>query len=180
MDEYIELLDNDNKPNGKRILKSEAHKKGLFHATVHIWFFTKDKKVLIQKRHKTKNTFPNLWDVSVAGHISYKEKPILAALRETEEEIGLSITENQLKYIGTSTHKNIHSANLIDNELHHIYICEFNKTLSELKIQDDEVAEVLLLSINDLKLELQIKNNNYVPHGSDYYNRIFDTIEKFS
>lgn len=180
MDEYIELLDKDNKPNGQRVLKSEAHKNGLYHASVHIWFHTKDKQVLIQKRHKTKNTFPNLWDVSVAGHITFKERPIIAALREVEEEIGLSISENQLRNIGTSTHKHIHSKNLIDYELHHIYICLFETSLKKLIIQEDEVTEVKLIPIDLLKSELEKNNTLYVPHGAAYYNSVFDAIKHFS
>jgi isopentenyldiphosphate isomerase len=180
MDEYIELLDKDHKPNGQRILKSEAHKSGLFHASVHIWLYTKDKKVLIQKRHSSKNTFPNLWDVSVAGHIAFKELPIIGALREIEEEIGLSIAENQLINIGTSTHKHIHSESLTDHELHHLYICPFDSTIEELRIQEDEVAAVKLIPIDVLKFKLKENNENYVPHGTDYYNKIFDAIKQFS
>lgn len=180
MDEYIELLDKDKKPNGVRCLKSEAHKNGYLHASVHIWFYTKDKQLLIQQRHSNKNTFPNLWDVSVAGHIGYKELPIIAALRETEEEIGLIVSEKELRNIGTSSHKHFHNQNLIDNELHHIYICPLTEQLENLKIQESEVAAVKLIPIDAFKFELKNNSNVYVPHGLDYYNRIFDAIRQFS
>ena len=180
MDEYIELLDKDNKPSGERCLKSEAHKNGLYHASVHIWLYTADKQLLIQKRHADKNTFPNLWDVSVAGHIVYKELPIIAAQREILEEIGLTIQEKDLRNIGTSSHKHVHSNNLIDHELHHIYICPLNEKLENLVIQESEVAAIKLIPIDAFKFELKNNSEAYVPHGLDYYNRIFDAIRQFS
>jgi hypothetical protein len=47
-----------------------------------------------------------------------------------------------------------------------------------LTIQEDEVAEVKLIPIDILKFELKNNNKNYVPHGADYYTRIFDAIEQ--
>lgn len=180
MDEYIELLDKDSKPNGERCLKSVAHKNGYYHASVHIWFYTKDKQVLIQKRQTTKDTFPNLWDISVAGHISYQELPLYAAIREIEEEIGLKVTEKELKNIGTSQHKHVHSTELTDHELHHIYLCKLDTKIENLKIEEDEVAQIKLIPIDVLKFELKNNSNSYVPHGQSYYNRIFDAIKQFS
>ncbi|MEI6866003.1 NUDIX domain-containing protein [Flavicella sp.] len=180
MNEYIELLDKNSKPNGKRCLKSIAHKNGYYHSSVHIWFYTKDKQVLIQKRHKTKNTFPNLWDVSVAGHISYQETPIYAAIREIEEEIGLKIIDKELRNIGTSRHKHIHSTELTDYELHHLYLGKLDIKIENLKIQEDEVAQIKLIPIDVLRFELKNNRDSYVPHGSTYYNRIFDAIKQFT
>lgn len=178
MDEFIEILDENALPTGEKCLKSVAHKNGLYHASVHIWLYTKSKEVLIQKRKENKDTFPNLWDISVAGHIAYKEKPLTAALREIEEEIGLCSKENELQYIGTSTHKNIHAEDLIDHELHHIYISELKTDIKDLKIQEEEVAAIKLIPISSLQNELEHNAAKYVPHGMEYYTRVFDEIHK--
>jgi isopentenyl-diphosphate delta-isomerase len=85
MDELIDILNADGVPLGKTAMKSKAHKKGLFHATVHIWFYTEDGKLLIQKRTSNKDTHPGLWDVSVAGHIGSGESIIDSAIREVQE-----------------------------------------------------------------------------------------------
>ena len=50
MEEFIELLNEDGTFSGIKSLKSEAHKKGLLHASVHIWIFDTNKNVIIQKR----------------------------------------------------------------------------------------------------------------------------------
>ncbi len=178
MDEYIELLNDSGKPTGKRCLKSIAHKNGFFHASVHIWFYTEDNKILIQKRKHTKETFPNLWDVSVAGHIAFGELPIIAALREIKEEIGVTTEKNHLNYIGQSIHKNTHSKDLIDHELHHIYISTLNTSFETLQIQEDEVAEIQLISIDDFKDNLLNTPEKFVPHGAPYYERVIEQINQ--
>lgn len=178
MDEYIDLLNEDGKKSGENCLKSEAHKKGLLHASVHIWIFNAAKEVLIQKRATNKDTFPNLWDVSVAGHISAGEEPITSAIREVEEEIGLALLKNQFHFIGTSKKKVEHHSNLIDYELHHIYICVNNFNINSLKIQQEEVSEIKKISIEKLIKSINNPLNNFVPHGNDYFTFVFNEIKK--
>jgi isopentenyldiphosphate isomerase len=180
MDEYIDLLNEEGNKTGKTCLKSEAHKKGLLHASVHIWVFNKDKEIIIQKRAPNKDTFPNLWDVSVAGHISAGEQPFISALREVEEEIGLQLSENDLNFIGTSKKKIKHHYNLIDYELHHIYICENNFDFHSLKIQKEEVSEIKKIDIDKLIDSINNPLNKFVPHGNDYYNFVFNKIKKYN
>lgn len=179
MDELIDILNVDGKPSGETCMKSYAHKNGIFHASTHIWIFDDNQNVLIQKRKEDKDTFPNYWDISVAGHISAGEKPITSAVREIKEEIGISVSENQLLFIDTFKKKIIHSETLIDNELHHIYMCNLNFKLSDLIFQKEEVSE--LDSIPLIQLEEKINNNSlkFVPHGVDYFKMVFKAIKKF-
>ena len=179
MDEYIDILNEAGEPNGTTCLKSEAHKKGLFHASAHIWIFNNRNEVLIQKRATNKDTFPNLWDVSVAGHISAGEKPIVSAIREVKEEIGLSIEQENLHYIGTSKKRIQHNKDLIDFELHHIYMCKINFDINSLKIQEEEVAEVNLISIQNLIKLVHSNESNFVPHGKSYFKMVFDAIQQY-
>ena len=180
MDEFIELLDSNGKPTGKRCLKSNAHKFGYYHATVHVWFYTKDKKILLQKRASVKKVFPNLWDVSVAGHISAGEKPIISAIREVQEEIGLSIKQHNLDYLGTSKKRIEHDKEFIDYELHHIYMCKIDFDIKSLKIQTEEVSEIKSIELKSLIVAVNSNKYNFVPHGNNYYKFIFNAIKKYT
>lgn len=175
MDEVIDILTPEGKPTGKTALKSEAHKKGWYHATVHIWLFTTNKKILLQKRALTKKVFPGLWDISVAGHISTGESILSAAKREVFEEIGLELSEEDLIKIGTRVHQVSHSNGIIDNEHHHVFIAELKKPLSELKIQKEEVAAIQLFDLAILK---QTKNleNVLLSRFHEYYTMVYDKI----
>ncbi|MGI9549705.1 MAG: NUDIX hydrolase [Aurantibacter sp.] len=178
MDERIDILDSEGNFTGKTALKSEAHKKGLFHPTVHIWFYTSDGKVLLQQRGEHKNTHPLLWDVSVAGHIGAGEPVETAAIREVEEEIGLSISKEDLQKIGVFPSFFEHSKDLIDNEFHHSFLCELKVSLESLKKQEDEVEDLDLIRISKFWEELNNKEliKKYVPHPIDYYATIISEI----
>jgi Isopentenyldiphosphate isomerase len=179
MDEYVDILDEQGNPTGQSCLKSEAHQKGLLHPTIHVWLYTKDGRVLIQQRGKHKDTHPLLWDVSVAGHVSAGENILLAAVREVEEEVGLSITVNDLESIGTFKAVHKISENFIDAELHHLFLCELKLPLSALTKQESEVDDLALIPLFKFAEETWGLANvaKYVPHGPTYYKTIVKEIK---
>ncbi len=179
-DEFIDILDKTGKPTGEIQLKSKAHALGLYHASVHIWLYTKKGEILFQKRADNKNTFPKLWDVSVAGHIAAGESPENSAIREIEEEIGLFATKDKLKFIGTHLAKKIPKTGVFDNEFHHIYLLELTIPIQKLTLQKEEVSDVRLLKMDFLKniIENPKKIKDFVPHSVAYYKFIFEHLKK--
>lgn len=180
VEEMLDLLDANGNHLGKIAPKTEAHLNGWFHATVHIWFFTGDGRVLIQQRGMYKDTFPSLWDVSVAGHVSAGEALEQAAIREVKEEIGLDITEGEIIKIGVFKSVHQHSNQLKDHEFNHTYICLLNTAIENLREQKSEVAALRLISLTQLAEETWglAKTNMYVPHGPEYYATIIKAIKK--
>lgn len=178
MDELIDILDSEGNLTGQTAMKSEAHRKGLFHKTVHVWFFTSEGEILLQQRGKNKDTHPLLWDVSVAGHIGAGEEIEIAAVREVHEEIGLTISKEDLIKIGLFPSFFKHRKDLIDNEFHHIFLCELKNSFEDLKKQKSEVEDLKLLSIAKFSKELNNEEDfeKYVPHNIDYYSMIIEGI----
>ncbi|TVZ14497.1 NUDIX hydrolase [Maribacter sp. MAR_2009_72] len=178
MDELIDILNEDGSATGTSQMKSIAHAEGLFHATVHIWFFTKRGQILLQKRSITKDTFPGLWDVSVAGHIGFGETALYTAIREVKEEIGLDIQKEQLIKIGIFKSVQNHSNTLLDCEFHHTYISEISVPVTSLIKQQSEVDELKLLSLETFQTEVEnINTTQYVPHSLQYYSTIIKAIQ---
>lgn len=177
MDELIDILDENGNYTGKTCLKSEAHKYGYFHPTVHIWIYTSDKKILLQKRAANKKVFPGLWDISVAGHIAAGEKIETAAIREIKEEIGLNVSHSKLHKIGTRKHQINHANGIIDNEFHHVFITELTIDMNELTIQKEEVDEIKLFDLDTLKNTKNLENI-LLPRFHDYYCFVYDAILK--
>ena len=175
MDELIDILTPEGKPTGKTALKSEAHKNGWFHATAHIWFFTSDEKILLQKRALTKKVFPGIWDISVAGHIGAGEEVLEGAKREVFEEIGLILEDKDFIKIGTRIHQVNHENGIQDNEHHHVFIAELKIPISELTMQPEEVAG---LELWDLKVLKETKNleNVLLPSFHEYYVTVYNKI----
>ncbi|MEK6155670.1 NUDIX domain-containing protein [Flavobacteriaceae bacterium 3-367] len=176
MDELIDILNSDGTPTGKTAMKSEAHRKGLFHPTIHVWFYTQDGRILLQQRGRNKSTFPLLWDVSVAGHIGAGEEIALAALREVQEEIGLAIEAKDLEKIGFFKAFHSHSETLIDREFHHSFLCELKVPLAQLRKQESEVEALRLIPLDQFAREHG--SDRYVPSSTDYYTKVVTEIQK--
>ncbi|WP_299052330.1 NUDIX domain-containing protein [uncultured Polaribacter sp.] len=177
MDELIDILTAEGKPTGKTALKSEAHKNGWFHATVHIWLFTADEKIVLQKRALTKKVFPGLWDISVAGHIGAGETIINAAKREVFEEIGLQLETKDLIKIGTRIHQISHKNGIIDNEHHHVFMAELKVSISELSIQKEEVDAIQLFELSTL-INTKKLENVLLSEFHEYYCSVYNKIHQ--
>ncbi|MBT8393566.1 MAG: NUDIX domain-containing protein [Bacteroidia bacterium] len=178
MDEYIDIVTETGKPTGKKALKSEAHKHGWWHNTIHLWLYTLNGEILLQQRSHKKSIFPLLWDVSAAGHIDAGESYISAAVRETEEELGLRLDAKDLIKIGVNKHLSTYeNGSIKDNEFHQVYIAELTVELKDLIPQEDEVEELKLVSFREFKTLLDTKDNNhFVESNRSYYLFVIDKI----
>ena len=178
MDEWVDIVDENGDPTGKTVLKSVAHKEGYLHPTIHVWCHSKDGRVLLQKRSALKSTFPLMWDVSVAGHISADEGPVDAALREIQEEIGLQVEANQLKKIGLFRELHQHENGIIDAELHHVFLLVLEPEFSEFTPQPEEVEALQWWDMGALKeiVANQNKQKDIVPHTPEYYEFVIQAM----
>ena len=179
MDEYVDILDSKGEYTGQNALKSEAHRHGWFHPTVHVWLYAANGKVLLQQRGRHKQTHPLLWDVSVAGHVQAGERVQAAAIREIREEIGLEVRESQLEKIGVFKSEFHHSDTLIDREFHHTFICRLPEPPYHLKKQANEVESLEMIPLIRFAEEISGLANpgKYVPNKSSYYQAVIRAIK---
>lgn len=70
--------------------RSEVHGNNLRHRAIHIFIFNGRGEVFLQKRSRSKDRHPLLWDSSTAGHVDAGEDYDTAAARELQEELGIS------------------------------------------------------------------------------------------
>lgn len=178
MDELIDIVSKNGDPTGSTALKSEIHNKGFYHNTAHIWFYTKKGDILLAQRAAAKTICPLLWDVSVAGHIDAGETIVQAAIRETQEEIGLTIQEFDLQKIGVFPCFQSYDNGIIDNEFHHTFISELKTDIHRLTPQIGEVEALKLITVSDCfeKLKHSDTNNHFISSNYDYYEFVFQTI----
>ncbi|MDA0316073.1 MAG: NUDIX domain-containing protein [Bacteroidetes bacterium] len=178
MKELLDIWDASGKPTGQVLEKSIAHQKGLFHPTVHVWFYTSTPSVLLQKRGANKETFPNLWDVSVAGHVSSGESILDGALREIKEEIGLQLKLDDLLLIDVRKNINQFSNGIIDCEFQHVFLSELKTGVKDLVIQKEEVDDVRLFSFEEMEICMQQKHSEFkiVPADMSYYKFVIDKV----
>ena len=102
MEEYLDVIDENGVPTGKTVERSVAHREGFPHRTSHLWLVRRRNgriQVLLQKRAMTKS-FPGCYDISSAGHIPAGQDFCPSAIRELQEELGLTAEESELVYCG--------------------------------------------------------------------------------
>lgn len=180
MEEYIDIVTREGKPTGKSAPKSEIHSKGYYHHTVHLWLYTNSGEVLLSQRAACKTICPLLWDVSVAGHIDAGEPILTAAIREAQEEIGLTLIEQDLEKIGVFECFQSYDNGIVDNEFHNTFISELKVDISKLKLQIEEVEAVKLVSFSEFKEILKHigSDNHFVASNKSYYEFVIHAIEK--
>ena len=180
MDELIDIVDKNGNPTGKTALKSEIHKNGWYHNTIHLWLYTLEGKILLQQRSHKKTIYPLLWDVSVAGHIDAGETFIEAAIRETKEEIGLVLNSGDLIKIGTHLHESEYAnGNIKDYEFHQVFISELHHLVAELTPQEHEVEALKLVSFDEFEhlLNNSKSNSHFVSSNYEYYIFVLKAIK---
>ena len=176
--EYLEIYDSYGNRTGKKALKSIIHKKGIYHTTIHLWIYTKKGDVLIQKRSLNKILNPGVWDVSVAGHIHFNESYIDALVRETLEETGIAINITELSKLGVYK-SSTKSGEITDNEFHHTYIIQLDKKYIDLNFKNQEVDELKLISLNEMKSLLKnSKKNFFIGINKKYYKDVIEEITR--
>ncbi len=88
--ELLDVVDANDQIVGVKT-RGEIHGQGLMHRSVHILVFNKCGELFIQKRSMIKDNDPGLWDSSAAGHVDSGEDYLDCAIREIEEELGITM-----------------------------------------------------------------------------------------
>lgn len=148
--EYIEVF--EMKADGSREKLPEIVKRGVnvgegkFVIGVNNWIVNSEGKFLVQKRSKNKRNNPNKWS-STNGLRKIGEESIATCIRETQEELGVDVSNAKIKFIGSK----IAGENLIVD----IFLTFMNLDINDITIQKEEVEEIRWVTPKEL-LELDI------------------------
>lgn len=160
--ELLDVLDDNGLKTGITKDKDEIYKTGEWFRSVHIWIVNDNNELLLQKRSLYKTTFPNLWAVSVSGHVMAGETSIQAVIREVKEELDIDINSNQCKYLFTIRRQNIFN-NCINRVYDDVYIVKLNIDVVNANIQRTELNEIKYFNLYNLKDMLENYDPRFVP-----------------
>ena len=104
MSEYWDLYDAERKPLGRTIRRGDAFAEGEYYVCCEIWIQNSKGELLLTQRHPDKKA-GGLWEFTGGGVLA-GETTGQGAIRELEEELGLSVQESELELLETYQQKN--------------------------------------------------------------------------
>ena len=175
MEELIDVLDENGNVTGEILTREQIHKKGLCHRIVVIAIIDTQGNILMQQRSKNKAKNPGKWDVAAAGHVSSGQTSTEATIRETLEEVGIKVNEEELEYVLTYKNKENVEEDYRDNQIYDCYIVKRDKiNLRNIKVQESEVEQVKLCNLKEFN---QIIENGNIMERDEFYKKIIEYLK---
>jgi isopentenyldiphosphate isomerase len=201
--ELLKIFD-DNSNHIGFATRDEVHRLGLWHETFHCWFINKEEGtdyLYLQLRSQTKKDYPNLLDITAAGHLMANET-VEDGIREIKEEIGIDISFDKLVPLGIISYC-ARMENFIDKELAHTYLYHSEISFDDFTLQVEEVAGIVKVEFNHFVelwngkreiikisgfemtdegnkviLDESVGKEKFVPHDLNFYQTVIEKMKK--
>jgi isopentenyldiphosphate isomerase len=164
--------------------RENVHKKGLLHREIHIWFITPDGDMIFQHRAKDKDTYPDLLDATVGGHVDLGMSYEDTAIKEMKEETGIAATIGDLHLIKKLRTHSIDSVTGKINDVFRVqYGYVYKGNIFDLKIEAGKavgfvawpIEKIFSLTEEDKKLFIPL---NYSKEFLDLFKDLQKLIKK--
>ncbi|MGM7723683.1 NUDIX hydrolase [Metabacillus sp. Hm71] len=195
--EQLKIFDDDRNQIGVASRK-DVHRIGYWHEAFHCWFISKEEGtdyIYLQHRSETKKDYPNLLDITAAGHL-LADETVKDGIREIKEEIGIDVLYDELVPLGI-IHYCVIKENFIDKELANAFLYISDHTFDDFTLQAEEVSGIVKATFNDfaklwlgeketikvkgfkqnkagdkILIEENVGRDKFVPHQPSYYKSI--------
>jgi isopentenyldiphosphate isomerase len=150
--ELFDVVTTEGAPTGRVKERALVHRDGDWHRAVHVWVAGIDDAgpfVLMQRRSPAKDTMPNRLDVAVGGHYRAGET-LNDVLREVEEEIGVPVTADELRFLGTRICLYEPQGGMVEHELQDVFLWRRDESLTSYRPNPHELSALIKLPIPPL------------------------------
>ncbi|MBO0992740.1 NUDIX hydrolase [Bacillus sp. SD088] len=147
--ERLKIFDEDREQIGVAI-REEVHRIGYWHEVFHCWFISNEMGIdyiYLQLRSETKKEYPNLLDITVAGHLLENET-VQDGIREIKEEVGIDISFQELEPLGVMDYCLIRD-DFIDKERANVFLYRCDSSFDDFTLQEEEVAGIVKVELNN-------------------------------
>ncbi len=145
--------------------RERIHKEGLLHQEVHIYFVTPKKEIIFQHRAKDKDTFPDLLDATVGGHVEIGQSYEETAIKESEEETGVKIDKNDLIFINKfKKHSKDDVTAKINYAFQSEYLYIYRGDIKDLKVEEGKAIGFEAWPLDRLLNLNEEDKNKFIPY----------------
>lgn len=151
-DEMLDVVDDEDVVIGQAA-RPAVHEHGLLHRGVHVFLFSPEGRLLIQKRSASRAQYASLWDCSVSEHVTTGENYLQAAGRGLLEELGSTgVTLRPLVKF-----KLVYGEN--DNEISVLF--EGRTDLIELHPDPEEIESIQWIKMDELATWMKDRRHEF-------------------
>ncbi|KAL8137035.1 hypothetical protein V2J09_003036 [Rumex salicifolius] len=154
-EELFDVLTKTGEKTGVSKPRGDVHRDGDYHRAVHVWIYSESThELLLQRRSDCKDSWPGMWDISSAGHISAGDSFLVSA----------SV---------------INDGTFINNEYNDVYLVTTLAPipLEAFTLQDSEVSAVKYIACDEYRELLSKEDPDYVPYAlNEQYGQLFNII----
>lgn len=182
-EEYLDVLTKDGLKTGVSKPRGEVHRDGDYHRAVNVWIYSESThELLLQLRADCKDSWPGMWDISSAGHVSAGDSSLVSARRELHEELGVDLPKDAFELLYTFRFQcTTNDEKFINNEFADVYLVTTVAPipLQAFTLQETEVSAVRYMPCEEYRNFLAKKDPEYVPYDvNGPYGQLFDIICK--
>ncbi len=178
--QVLNIVDENDNIIGQATRK-EIHEKGLLHREIHVWFITPKGEIIFQHRAKDKDTYPDLLDATVGGHVEMEDNYEKTALKEMEEETGIRGNIKDLHFIAKFKKRSEDNlTRTINNTIRTQYAYVYRGKMGNLQVEKGKALGFEAWPINQLSHLNDEDRKKFIPLilGSDMLN-LFQKMRAF-
>ncbi len=146
--EIWDLYNEQRHLTGRDHIRGEEIPHGYYHLVVHVWIRNSKGEYLISQRSADRPAHPLKWEC-VGGSALKGEDSLAAALRETQEEIGLVLSPNNGKIVSSVVGRMVNGVRFSD--IVDVWLFEYDGPVDLSKATTAEVAQIAWLNKGQIK-----------------------------
>lgn len=156
-EELFDVVDENDQPTGQKLTKEQVHTDGTLHRCATVYVFNSDRELYIQNHHS------GLYDHTVGGHVSAGEDYLPAAIRETEEEIGIKNASLKTIVTGLYSDEQFNPAKQKTRQRHMFGIFEFKVPAGWQFEPNEEVESIFPLPLEEVVGQMNKQPGKFTP-----------------
>lgn len=157
VDIYNKRHEKMNYSKGRRELVDGEYRLSCF-----VWIINDQDEILVQQRLATAKNCPNMWETASGGAIE-GDDALSGAMRELEEELGITANKEDMCFIGSFARI---------NDFVEVFLLKSNVSIDDLTLQVDEVQDAKWITISDF--EKLIEDGKASDTSFDVFKKYYD------
>lgn len=141
--EKWDIYNSKKEKTGKQVFRGDKLNDNEFHLVINAWIVNDKNQFLITQRAPNKS-YPLMWECT-GGSALAGENGLQACIREIKEELNLDVDKNNVNLIGSALRYFKGCPDILE-----VYIFKSNAKIEDIKIQEDEVNDVMWASKDEI------------------------------